>query len=143
MNPVRQALTRAVADAIASGAPVYRNRPALPYLHFDSKYAPCGFLIVRGGADPYSSDPADSVLIQSDWDYPGVASRTGFVPCECGATDGTVDCPHHSASDMIGAAYDWLAARDGMGFADLGDYLPEPTDPPVNLLAAMQERGVR
>lgn len=94
----------------------------MPSLHFDSSYAPCGFLIVRDGADPYSSNPADTILVQSDWDFPSVASRTGFVPCACGATDGTVDCPHHKATDMISAAYDWLAERDGCSFPDLADY---------------------
>lgn len=96
---------------------------AFPY--FDSRYAPCGFLIVRDGADPYSADPADSALIQSDWDFPGVASSTGFVPCDCGATDGTVDCAHKLAGDMIGAAYDWLADRAGQSFPDLDEYLSE------------------
>lgn len=94
----------------------------MPFLHFDSRYAPCGFLIVQDGADPYSSDPADTVLVQTDWDFPGVASRTGFIPCDCGGTDGTVDCPHHTASDMISAAYDWLRERDGGSFPELADY---------------------
>ena len=97
----------------------------MAFLHFDSKYAPCGFLIVRSGADPYSDDPADTRLVQSDWDFPGVASRTGFVSCECGATDGTVDCKHHTASHMISAAYDWLAERNGEAFPDLDDYFDE------------------
>lgn len=94
----------------------------MPKLFFDRGYVPVGFLIVADNADPYSDNPADTVLIQSDWDYPGVASRTGFVPCECGATDGTVDCPHHSAGDMIEAAYDWLRDRDGESFPELADY---------------------
>lgn len=94
----------------------------MPSLHFDSHYAPCGFLIVADNADAYSANPADTVLIQSDWDFPSVAARTGFVPCECGATDGTVDCPHHTAGDMITAAYDWLAERDGQSFPELADY---------------------
>lgn len=94
----------------------------MPKLHFDNSYAPCGFLIVRDGADAYSNEPADTVLIQSDWDFPGVASRTGFVPCECGCTDGTVDCEHHTAGDMIAAAYDWLEARNGGSFPELADY---------------------
>lgn len=95
----------------------------MPYLHFNRRYAPVGFLIVRDGAGPMD----DSVLIQSDWDYPGVASRTGFVPCDCGATDGTVDCAHHTAFDMISAAYDWLEQRDGLSFPDLADYFDEST----------------
>lgn len=99
----------------------------MAYLYFDSRYAPCGFLIVRDGANPYSPDPSDTRLIQSDWDWPEVASRTGYVPCECGATDGTVDCAHRTASDMISAAYDWACEHAGQSYPDLDDYLPEPT----------------
>ncbi len=94
----------------------------MPSVHFDSRYVPSGFLIVNDGANPYSAAPGDTVLIQTDWDYPGVASRTGYVPCACGATDGTVDCPHHKAGDMIAAAYDWLEARAGQPFPELADY---------------------
>jgi hypothetical protein len=59
-------------------------------------------------------------FIQSDWDYPSLASNLGFVPCECGATDGTVDCAHKKATDMISAAFDYLEERDGTTF----DYNP-------------------
>lgn len=52
-------------------------------------------------------------FVQSDWDYPGLASMFGYVPCDCGATDGTVDCVHKTASEMISEAYDWLADHDG------------------------------
>lgn len=101
----------------------------MPRLHFDSSYAPCGFLIVADGASHY--DDSQTALVQSDWDFPAVASRCGFVPCECGATDGTVDCNHHTASEMISAAYDWLAERDGQSFAELADYLSEAQGAPV------------
>lgn len=94
----------------------------MPSLFFDSRYAPSGFLIVADGANPYSDNPADAVLIQSDWDFPAVASRCGFVPCDCGATDGTVDCEHKAAAEMIESAYDWLASRDGESFPELSDY---------------------
>jgi hypothetical protein len=97
----------------------------MPFLHFDSKYAPCGFLIVQDGADSYSDNPADTVLIQTDWDFPGVASRTGFVACEHGDTDGTIDCPHHKAGDMISAAYGWLSDRAGDSFPELAEYFPD------------------
>ena len=96
----------------------------MAYVYFDSGYAPCAFLIVRDGADPYSNDPADTVLIQTDWDYPGVASNMGLQPCHCGETDGTVDCPHKTASDMISAAYDFIREHDGETFEALNDYLP-------------------
>ena len=55
-------------------------------------------------------------LIQTDWDYPGIASNLGFVPCDCGATDGTIDCAHHSAMDMIRAAQTFLDDHIGESF---------------------------
>lgn len=94
----------------------------MAFIHFDSKYAPCGFLIVRDGADPYSDDPSDTVLVQSDWDFPGVASAMGLIPCECGATDGTVDCPHKTTTEMITAAIDFIREHAGETFASLDDY---------------------
>jgi len=95
----------------------------MAYAYFDASYAPCGFLIVKDSANPYSENPSDSALIQSDWDFPGVASRMGFVPCACGATDGTVDCAHRTASEMIAAAYDFIRGHAGESFAGLDDYL--------------------
>ena len=95
----------------------------MAYLAFDSGYVPCGFLIVRDGC--HWKDEENTVLIQTDWDFPGVASRCGYVPCECGATDGTVDCPHKTASAMISEAYDFLRERDGESFAALDEYFPD------------------
>ena len=83
----------------------------MAYIHFDSSYAPCGFLIVKDDGDPYND--ADTVLIQTDWDFPGVASYLGYTPCDCGATDGTVDCEHKTVSYMISAAYDFLRDHEG------------------------------
>ena len=86
------------------------------------KYAPGCWIICRkreDGSFDYQ-DEANTVLCQTDWDWPALASNTGFVPCECGATDGTVDCPHHKASDMIAAAYDWLEEHEGQLFDDPG-----------------------
>jgi hypothetical protein len=54
-----------------------------------------------------------NILIQTDWDYPGVASTFGWSPCSCGATDGTVDCEHWTAHDMIVDAYEFLLAHEG------------------------------
>ena len=95
----------------------------MAYVHFDSSYVPCGFLIVKTDGDPYSE--TDSILIQSDWDYPGIASRMGLCPCECGATDGTVDCSHKTATDMISAAYDHIRENDGIEFPELDEYFSE------------------
>ena len=51
------------------------------------------------------------LLVQSDLDYPGVASTFGWTPCSCGATDGTVDCGHRTADEMIADAHDFLRAH--------------------------------
>jgi len=59
------------------------------------------------------ADDGRDLLIQVDWDYPGVASTFGWSPCPCGQTDGTVDCPHRTASEMIGEAGEFL--RDHLG----------------------------
>lgn len=67
--------------------------------------------------------PEDSLFIQSDWDYPGTASTFGFIPCECGFTDGTVDCAHKTATEMISAAYDYLVEHVGESVeGSLGDH---------------------
>ena len=55
-------------------------------------------------------------FIDSDRNYASLASQFGWVPCECGATDGTVDCPHRKVSDMLSEAFDFLAERDGQTF---------------------------
>jgi len=52
-------------------------------------------------------------FIQSDWNYAGLASRFGWVPCECGATDGTVDCEHRKVSEMLAEAFDYLCEHEG------------------------------
>lgn len=99
------------------------------------------------------SETGESLLIQRDWDYPGVANTFGWSVdhvqrCpECGEpqqrgyicedcespmlycaheqTDGTVDCPDCgvSAGDFIGAAGDWLRDNDGAEVDDPG-YFP-------------------
>ena len=92
----------------------------MAYVHFDGGYAPCGFLIVKDNGDPYKD--SDTVLIQTDWDYPGVASSMGFEPCDCGTTDGTVDCDHKTATAMISDAYDHVRAHEGETFDCLDDY---------------------
>jgi len=62
-----------------------------------------------------------SILVQTDWDYPGLAMNFGWVPCpECGFTDGTVDCKHRRASEMIAEAADYLDDHIGESFEDPG-----------------------
>lgn len=89
-------------------------------IEFNSTNAPCGFLIVPKGGNAQNRN---TVLIQSDGDFLGVASRMGFVTCECGRTDGSVDCLHQKASDMISAAIEFLHEREGTEFAALNEYL--------------------
>ena len=60
-------------------------------------------------------------FIQSDWEYPHLARMFGWSPCECRATDGTVDCDHKTASEMISEAYDHLSNSDGE-VIDTDDY---------------------
>jgi hypothetical protein len=60
-------------------------------------------------------------LIQTDWDYPGVACNLGWSPC-CDATDGTVDCKAHgkNASELIASAQKFLDDHIGEFFDDPG-----------------------
>lgn len=65
-----------------------------------------------------------TVLIQTDWDYPGTASNLGWSPCHDG-TDGTVDCPcGKSAMDLISDAKSFLDDHEGESFEDPG-YFPD------------------
>lgn len=89
------------------------------YVYRDPAYAPCGFLLVRDGADPYSDDPADTILVQRGLDFPGLAANLGYVPC-CGVVDGPIGCKHKTAGEIIGEAYDYIMARLGERFDDPG-----------------------
>lgn len=95
------------------------------FIRFDSSYAPCGFLIVREGADPH--DESQTCLIQTDWDWPGVASSIGWVPCKCGATDGTVPCVpcERTVSTMIAEAYNYIRKHTDEPFEALADYITD------------------
>jgi len=102
----------------------------MAYVFFDSGYVPCGFLIVKDNGDPYSEQ--DTVLIQTDWDFPPVAQRMGFTLksdhelCKenCCETDGTVNCNicGKSCSDFISEAYDYINDHEGETFEELDEY---------------------
>ena len=50
-----------------------------------------------------------SFRVTIDYDYPGIAEIFGCHSiCGCGDTDGTVDCNHKTASQMIGEAGSFL-----------------------------------
>lgn len=89
----------------------------------DRSYAPIGYLICLVGSEGNwnTRDENQTVLVDTDWDYPGLASSLGYVPCpDCGDTDGTVDCAHRTADEMITAAADFLKEHLGEVFEDPG-----------------------
>ena len=60
------------------------------------------------------------IPIQTDGDYPRIASTFGWIACECGETDGTVDCSHRTAGEMIGEAFEFLLDHEGETVRDPG-----------------------
>jgi hypothetical protein len=76
---------------------------------------------VRDGGNPQSE--SDSVLIQTDWDHPGVASCMGWSPCHR-ETDGTIDCPECglTAVSFIREAGEHIREHAGESFPDLNEY---------------------
>jgi hypothetical protein len=67
-----------------------------------------------------AADDGEEILIQADWDFPGVANTFGWSPCHCGTIAGTVDCPHKTASAMISDAAEYLDDHVGESVADPG-----------------------
>lgn len=61
-----------------------------------------------------------SILIQSDYDFPGIASTFGWQSCSCGTTDGTIDCPHQTVAEMIAEAREFLDSKIGASADDPG-----------------------
>lgn len=67
------------------------------------------------------AEDGESILVQTDWDYPGVAMNLGWCPCpKCLNTDGTVDCKHKKAGEMIAEAAEFLDDHIGDIFEDPG-----------------------
>lgn len=60
------------------------------------------------------------ILVQADGDFPGVASTFGWSACPCGRTDGTVDCDHRTADEMIAEAHGFLRSLAGSTVDDPG-----------------------
>ena len=75
--------------------------------------APCAMLL--------TAEDGREVLVQTDFDYPGVASNLGWSPCHDG-TDGTVTCREcgRTAGEMIASAAEFLRDHDGEEFEDPG-----------------------
>ena len=59
-------------------------------------------------------ESGEVIMIQPDWDFPGVASTFGWSACH-GETDGTVTCPvcGSNVSEMIADAIKWLDEHVG------------------------------
>jgi len=72
----------------------------------------CTYLLV--------AEDGRNFLIQTDWDFPGIASTFGWRPCHCGRTDGTVNCAHRTASEMISEAAEFLDEHLGESVEDPG-----------------------
>jgi hypothetical protein len=60
-----------------------------------------------------AAEDGRDLLVQVDLDLPALASTFGSSPCRCGATDGTVDCAHRTAAEMIADARSFLSAHVG------------------------------
>ncbi len=81
----------------------------------------------------YDKDGKCRYFAQADWDYPSLAHACGWSVrevnkkrgCDHEGTDGTVDCPecNTKVSEFLSAAYDWLAANDGVTFNVDNDYV--------------------
>lgn len=71
---------------------------------------------------PVETNDGRSVFVQSDWEYPGIASTFGWSPsqvahssCPHDSTDGTVACRACGikAEKFIAHAYDFLCENEG------------------------------
>ena len=88
-------------------------------LEYPGSYAPGCYLLRRIEDD---HETRDTILVQTDWDFPGVAQAFGWTPCHCGGTDGTVDCRDcgRTAGEMITEADQYLFEHDGERVEDPG-----------------------
>lgn len=100
----------------------------------DPSYAPGCFIICRVKRNGHYNprDEENTILVQTDWDFPGLASTFGWSvknfqldpqkPCEHPHTDGTVKCELCGAmpGDFISSARDWLENNEGKKVEDPG-----------------------
>ena len=76
---------------------------------------PCGMKV--------TAEDGQDFIVQTDWEYPGLSSTFGGPSgCNCGASDGTIDCAacKLTASEMISLAAEWLNDNDGAEAEDPG-----------------------
>lgn len=74
---------------------------------------PCGYLL-------RNLDSGEAIPIMLDFDFPALAELFGYRPCKCGHTDGTVDCEHKTATQMIGEAREILDKNIDKAVDDIG-----------------------
>jgi hypothetical protein len=100
----------------------------------DRAYAPCCYILAREREDGTydAQDDANTILVQTDWDWPSIAGtfgwgmklpgRTSKSRCDHSGTDGTVTCPDcgATAGDFITAAGAWLDENIGAMAEDPG-----------------------
>jgi len=75
------------------------------------------------------SQGEETILFQTDWDYPGLARSLGWngkisrEQCQHRSTDGTIDCGEcgKTASEFIQAAVKWLDRHCGDTFRGKGE----------------------
>lgn len=106
-------------------------------LEYGGSYAPCCYIVCKvrrlpsGSLDWDETDERGTVLVQTDWDYPGIAQTFGWSlrkvqrkahhgrhgKCDHAFTDGTVTCPECgvSASAFISSAARFLDSIAGTG----------------------------
>jgi hypothetical protein len=105
------------------------------------------------GAIKILSQDGRDLLVQSDWEFPGVAQTFGWSmvsvqapgrgygadyyrpACEHRHTDGTVDCPDCgiSAGAFIASANTWLDEHDGAQVEDPGYFETDASSPDMSL----------
>lgn len=93
----------------------------MPRIRLEAGQFGWGFLLVRAWRDV---EERDTMLVQSDWEYPGVAATFGWSPCHPD-TDGTINCREcgKTAGELIASAGRFLARHVGRVREDPG-YLP-------------------
>jgi len=75
-----------------------------------------------GPVDTYvvRAENGEEILVQRDWNYAGIASTFGWIPCRCSETDGTVDCVHRTVREMLSEAVEFLDEHVGASTEDPG-----------------------
>lgn len=110
MSPFRYSYS---CGELLEGARAHRQTFDVPMILSEGPY---GTYVLRSDVDGREH------LAQGDWDVPGIASTFRWQPCECGRTDGTVDCPHRTVSELICEARAYLDRHLGALVDDPGHF---------------------